>query len=313
MTLILALLACGTTSEPAPTRPDQVPADAVSIHLDERALWVDGVQVDPRSALEVDLTDGIHEPLLAALTADRPAWVSAPADTPWMLVRKLLVTADEAGIATRWVSADTGPAWGPSHKPAARFLPTCDADGMPVDGVSRRVSIEIFHGSDGNWIEASAHFAAASGGGAALGLPSTCWRGASCEQVGPLAAVCSAASGATDVPSRVAIAGPIGCMLPIRKQPGDEAAWPLELSTNLTGLGITAADEGTLLVEANVPLGVVLAVMQGFTDAGLPPPALGLPLVEGHGRPPICTATVRDAATLNHAAARWFGAQLPPG
>lgn len=312
--VLLTLLGCGgpAATDPPPARPANVPADAVELRLSAASLTVDGVEVDPRAALEVDLVDGIHAPLLEALAGGRPsAWITAPDDTPWMLVRKLLVTSDEAGIGSRWVSGTSGPAYGPSHKPAARFLPNCGPEGEPVEGVARRVSIEIFHGSDGNWVEASAHFSARSGSGAALGLPVSCWRGASCDQLGPMAATCAAAAGTTDVPGRVAIAGPIGCMLPIRKQPGDEAAWPAELAANLRGLGVTDRDEATLLVEANVPYSVVLAVMEGFTSAGLPPPSLGLPLVEGHGRPPVCTATIRDATTLDTAAARWFGAQLP--
>ena len=66
------------------------------------------------------------------------------------------------------------------------------------------------------------------------------------------------------------------------------------------------------MIEANAPWAAAVAVLDGFDRAGLPAPSIGLPLVEGHGRPPLCTATVRDAQTLETAAAKWFGSQLAP-
>lgn len=309
---LAALVGCFGAPDDAPERPDTVPGDAVEIRLTARDLQVDGQRVDSRENLEADLVDGLHDPLLAALDGGENAWIQAPGDTPWMVVRKLIVTANEAGRTARWVSGDRAVAHGPSSKPAARFRPTCPDEGFTVEGISRRVSIELFTGSDGSWVEASVHFAPTVQGSAALSLPESCWRGASCALAGAQEPSCEAARSGPEAPGRVPIAGPIGCMLPIRKKAGDEAEWPKILAENLGELAITDADEATLVIEANTPWSVVIAVMDGFAQADLPAPALGMPLVEGHGRPPLCTATVRDAATLRTAGAKWLGSRLGP-
>lgn len=311
MLLLLTLLACGSGSDGStPSRPSDVPDGAVAVRLTADGVQVDGTQILEREPFEADLTDGIDETLLAALPKQgTEAWIDAPGDTPWMLVRKLVVTADAAEKASRWVSAGGPEAYGPSEKPRARYRPSCSDGPLPVEGVSRRVSVELFAGTDGVWLEAAVLFAPTIEGQATLGLPERCWTGADCAQASNPEA-CAATDSAEPAPSRVPVAGPVGCMLPIRKEAGQEAAWPPELAENLQRLGITDRDEATLLIEANVPWSVVVAVLEGFDRAKLPAPALGLPLVEGHGRPPLCTATVRDASSLQTAASRFLGSRI---
>ena len=99
--LLLAILGCSlplgsTESAHLVERPQNVPPEATAVHLDATGIRVDGQPVVPADALRSDLVNGIEGDLLDALGASTgPVWLNASPDTPWMLVRKLVVTAKQ--------------------------------------------------------------------------------------------------------------------------------------------------------------------------------------------------------------------------
>ena len=313
--LLLAILGCSlplgsTESAHLVERPQNVPPEATAVHLDATGIRVDGQPVVPADALRSDLVNGIEGDLLDALGASTgPVWLNASPDTPRMLVRKLVVTANEAGRTERWVSGD-GTAYGPTRKPRTRFAPTCSEGPVQVDGVARMVSLDLHIGSDGTWVEGSVRFQPRVGDTTVMGLKPACWRQPTCDITPDPSRCTTALTEPTVAPSRLAIGGPIGCLLPIAREPSASAKWPPTLAPILTGLGLTAADEVLLIIEPNVEWRAALAIFEGFDRAKLPVPSLGMPLVEGHESPPLCTAPLRDAASLNAAASTWFGAQI---
>jgi hypothetical protein len=305
------MLAC------SPDIPRGVPEGATAVHLDRKDhLYVDGTRIDDGTVLKADLTDGLHTGLIAALASgDGPLWISAPAETPWMLVRKMVFSAEEAGRKERWLG-DNKTAFPSNSRKAGRLTPDCRTGPVKVEGMTRRMTIELFHGSHGTWVEATVIANAVVDGEAAIGLPARCWQGATCAQT-PVPDQCAAP---TQAAGRIPVAGTVGCLLPIRKEPGDERGWPAELSANLRTLGWKHSEPVTLLIEAKVPWAAVTSVLDGFSRADLPQPTLGLPLVEGHGSPPPCTIGVRVASQLDQATSAWFGSQInameapePPG
>ncbi len=303
----LGILGCATPSAPVesvvPTRPSAVPSDALSLYLAPGGIHLGKTAVGDRDTLEANLTNGQYEPLLEALPeGDAPVWIDAPGPTPWMTVRRMVISSADAGHPDRWLSSG-GDAYPMQGRSPSRYRPTCGKTPPIVQGVARRMSLNLHAGTDGVWAQADVRFHPRVGGVAHIGVPDQCWA-SDCSVLGPHQSQCEAAA---DAPNRVAIGGPTGCLLPIRKQVGDEAKWSSELATALRDLGWTDRDEVSLQIEANVPWSAAVAILGGFEEAGLPQPYIGLPLVEGHEGPPPCNATVTTADALQLAGAAWFG------
>lgn len=179
-----------------------------------------------------------------------------------------------------------------------------------MSSLTRMLNLEVQHGGDGTWVKAAVTFFPAGPDTTYLQLPSACWDTPGCAALASEPSACEAALGVEGIPNRVPVAGPVGCLLPIRKQPGDEALWPAELGRVLGDLGFTDADPATLLIDAEVEWSSVLAIFEAFAQADLGTPALGSPMPQGGGHPPLCTIRTRTKAQVDQAGARWFGSQL---
>ncbi|NCG19305.1 MAG: hypothetical protein GWP91_09885 [Rhodobacterales bacterium] len=311
LAVVCGLLGCGTAAMPEPAAPkapipaSSVPQDALSLYLAADGIRLNDQLVGDLASLEAELTNGQYQPLIEALPEDeRPVWISAPGTTPWMTVRRMVISAADAGHVDRWLSAD-GKAFQMAGKPRARLQPYCKDGPVTVDGVARRMSVQLHVGVDGVWGQADVRFHPKINGVAQIGLPEACWS-ADCSLLGNRAAACAESRRA---PSRISVGGATGCLLTIRKEIGDEERWAGELATVLKTLDWTADDEVSLQIEANVPWSATLAILDGFQRANLPQPNIGLPLVEGHDAPPPCSAEVTSSEALQTAAADWFGTQ----
>lgn len=302
MNLLLWLWACGG----GPTVPEGAPENASLVVVGPSdQITVGGRVVLDRDQVHADLADGEPPELVAALEGDGPIVIVGQPETDWVLVRKAVMSARYAERSPVFLS-DGQQAWPLGSPPARGVGGLCPSGPRQVQGMARQLTLELFKGSHGTWLEASVRVLPVVDGRPMLSLPTECWAGASCAQA-PNPDHCGAAESAA---ARIPVAGPVGCMLPIRKEPGQEAAWPAELAANLKRLGWTERDATYVILEAPVPWSAVTAVLGGVAQAELPQPALGLPLVEGHGSPPPCTAEVRDAAALDRAVSAWWGQQV---
>jgi hypothetical protein len=307
MQSLLLWSGCGPT---VPTTPAGVPAGTP-------ALWVDDgdvVRLGPQevvhwSAIAEAPTEPIEETLAAGLK-EGPLWVSLPPETAFWGVRRTLGSAKEAGAGPVYLSARGAPeAFLLPAAPKYQLLTTCEAP-IPVTGVDALVTWSLQGGLDEAWVIASARFVPVTAGGPTDGLPPECLAVPPCETLfpeGPLRTACTAQAG-QPAPDRVTLGGERGCLLPIAKQPADVARWRPEIAKLVGSLGL--ADRKLLVVmpEAWTRLDALLAIVGGFVDAGLPVPAVGTTaLVEGNDGPPVCNATVQDAAGFAEASARWLG------
>ena len=319
--LILTMLACGASSVdtqpplPGPiTRPAYVPAEAVHISLAGGKVTVNGAAIS--GFQEEDLTNGLHEPLIDKLPASGSAWITAPADIEWLYVRKLFLSAREAGLTEIWMGLDTpGDAFAQPGPMTASYNNSCKDGPLNVTGVDTALSLSIQTGSDGTWATGTARFRPIAQRGdrerAIVDLPFSCWAPVSCGLFDDrTAAACEGAIVLDPLDPKVPIASQVGCLLPIIKGPGDAAAWRSELASVLETLEIAANTETLLMVEAKAPWESVTSVLGAFSDRKIRIPALGTPLLEGHEGPPFCDAPIRDADGLREARGIWLGSQL---
>jgi len=317
--LLLALFACGTPTEPPiattpPRRPANVPAQAIHIALTKHRLTVDGDAVTGFDSAE--LANGIHLPLLEALDGDRPVWITAPARTEWVFVRKLFLTSQEAGIREIWLGLHGSEEAFVQPEPGGRrsYNRTCKEGPLPILGVETTLSLNLHNSADGTWALGNARFQPIAKRRdirqPIVDLPVTCWSPTTCGIfTGPAAAACEQATTAP-LPPRVPIGGQQGCLSPILKELDGADRWRRALAESLGGLEVAPTMETLLMIEAQAPWTSVVAVMGAFSDGSLPSPALGGPLLEGHEGPPVCDAPIRDGAGLERAAAIWLGSQL---
>ncbi len=315
--LILTLLACGaqSTRTPAPSqRPDAVPDTAVHVGLSDGQLTVDGVAIV--GLADTDLTNGIHPPLLDKLSGAGTAWITAPADAEWLYVRKLFMSAREAGVGELWLGLEgADQAFGQPGPSTASINNTCKDGPLTISDVATALSLSIQTGSDGTWAIGTARFRPIVLKGEAevaiVDLPTSCWAPTSCQIFEDgTAAACEEAIALEPLDARVPIGGEVGCLLPIIKEPGDAAAWRGQLRKVMKNLQISPDTETLLMVEAKAPWESVTSILGAFADRGARMPSLGTPLLEGHDGPPICDAPIRDAASLRSARGIWLGSQL---
>jgi hypothetical protein len=242
-----------------------------------------------------------------------PLWISATGDTPYYRLRRAIGSAEAAGAGPIWVSLAGGTeafVMAEAHKVPLRFR--CDAP-IPVVGVSPRVTLSIQTSREGTWVLGASTFLAEvdeAGAHAAIdGLGPECLVGG-CEVLAePVRAECNAVSDADVVP-RVRLGGEHGCLSPIFRKGVELSAFRADLGESVSRLGLGDGEPLIVSPEARVSVEVVLAVLGAFVDRGLPAPALAQPLVEGNDGPPLCTAEVTDAAGLDRAAAKWWGASV---
>lgn len=311
------LLACGSPT-PQPTRPVPIPEDAIEVRANARDLSVAGSVVGSIAELLADPVEGLHPPLVAALSAlggdPDPArvWIHVGEETPWLMTRKLVNSAKRAGVEV-WLGTDTR-AWPPPRPHRSRWAPAdCEARSAAVVGVDRALTLEIHRDADGMWMLASVRFRPVVQRGSARvaedDLPPACWEGASCALLeGAAREACRTAVG--DAPSRVEVAGEVGCLLPLAKAPDQAAAWARPLGAWLGDWGFTGDHDVMLIPEAKVPFSALAAVFDAFGQLGQPPPSLSLPLIEGNEGAPICDVAIRDRAALDRAEGAWLGTRL---
>lgn len=311
--LLFYLAACaGWFSQPDPI-PVGPPSNARRILLDvSGSVVLDGQTVLQPGVIQSDPLTGSHETLIDALGDDRrPVLVQAPGDAPWHTVRKLILSVREANADELWLG-DMGRAFGPEGTASFQWRPECTEGPIAVSEMSRWLSLDVQHGPDGTWVKAYVTFHPSHQGTTLMELPAECWEGADCSALPSERAACEATQAMDGIPKRIPVAGPVGCLLPIRKQPGDEELWPSELSRVLTDLGFTTRDAASMLVDAQVEWSSVMALFAAFDQAQLQVPSLGSPMPQGGGHPPLCNIRTRDRTQLEQAGARWFGSQLEP-
>ncbi len=311
MILIMTSMACGV-GPARNTRPPQVPAEAAAVAIAGDDVTVRGTVEGKRDDLFEDLINDSYAPLLEPLKGARQVWISAPANTEWLAVRKLVQTSLATGDESLWLSVtDTPVAYGSPRELRGDWASSCPQGPVPIAGADRAFTFEVHRGSDGVWGQANVRFRPILHAGAAGtdSLPGSCWKDASCAVLSPASrAACEAVAGdpAHRAPRRLNIGGAVGCLLPLGKAEGDLDSWPPELVTNLELLGIGASDDVMLIPEATAPWDAAVALLAGFAAAGQPLPTFGQPLVEGNDGPPLCTAPLRSKADIDVAMGRWF-------
>jgi hypothetical protein len=283
--------------------------------LNADSLTVDGTSIDGFDSLA--LANGMHQPLIAALSSERPVWITAPKRTEWLFVRKLFLTSRHAGVQEVWLglegSEDAFLLPPPSR---ASFNQSCRDQRLPISGVDTSLSLTLHSSSDGVWAIGRARFApVATRGDTAMpivDLPVSCWAPVTCTLFdGASARACNEATQREPLAATVPIGGASGCLTPLLKSLDDVSTWRGGVQQTLSTLGIAPDTETLLMVEAQTPWTAVVALLGAFSDQGVRLPNLGEPLIEGHEAPPICDAPIRDRSSLETAAGIWFGSQLP--
>jgi len=311
--LLFCLAACaGWFSQPDPI-PEGPPIDARRVLLEASgSVVLDGQTVLEPGVIQSNPLTGSQPALIDALGDDRRAvLVQAPGDAPWHAVRKLILSVREAKAEELWLG-DMTRAYGPEATASFQWRSECTEGPMTVSEMTRWLSLDVQHGSDGTWVKAYVTFHPSHQGTTLMELPAECWDGADCSALPTERTACEATLAMDGIPKRIPVAGPVGCLLPIRKQPGDEKRWPSELSRVLTDLGFTTRDSASMLVDAQVEWSSVMALFAAFDQAQLQVPSLGSPMPQGGGHPPLCNIRTRERTQLEQAGARWFGSQLKP-
>lgn len=299
-----------------PTPPSSVPGGAQTLWVDEGdTLRLADREVLHWSVIAEAPTEPDEETLTAALRAgaERPLWLSLPPETAFWGLRRILGSAREAHTGEVFLSARGSEEVFPLAQPPKNPFSSDCAAPVPVTGVEALVTLSLQRGVDDAWVIASARFVPVTAQGPTDGLPPECLAVPPCETLfpeGPLRTACQSEAG-KPAAERVTLGGERGCLLPIAKQPADVASWRPELARLIGKLGL--AERSVLVMpEAWTRLDALLAVLGAFVDAGLPAPPVGIrALVEGNDGPPVCNATVQDAAGLAEAGARWLGAHRP--
>ena len=313
MWTLLLVLACGTRA------PDGVPEGAVRLTVDEGDLQLDGEPVGPWSAVADHPLHNAHDPLTHALRAHaaRPLWLELPGQASWFELRKLVNSAEAAGIAQLVVSvAGTRQALPLPSPPQFDLAGTCPGGPLTVLGATPLVTLSLQTGADGAWIVGTARFLPVvelhGARGPVDGLPMECLTVPPCATLfahdEAERAACEG-EGEEEARERVRLGGPNGCLLPIAREPADVAKWTAELPGLVTQLGLVDQELLMLMPEARTRLDALVAVLEGFRASERPVPAVGATLlIQGNDGPPVCNAPVRDAASLSAAGARWLGA-----
>ena len=308
--LLTSLMACFLASSP---EPPQLPSGTARVTIDGEHLVVNGEEVVGFRQLEVDPVDAVDPLLRDALQGAPAVWLPLPADTAWYRVRKVVGSAEAAGVPAVWLSTEgspprvqEGPARGVGLKMSCRGGPMAFTDVVP------RVTMSLQRSADGIWGIATASFLPVIDGRPTDGLPARCIQPRSCSDLytGPAADACEAGRRGEPAPSRVSLGGDVGCLLPLLRQEGDLAMWDRELPAVLKHLGLSSEMPVVVSPEARIRYDVVVAALAGFDVAGLPVPSLGKPLVEGNDGAPLCTAEVRSAEALELATARYAGSLM---
>lgn len=313
----LLLAACGGEApSPTATRPPNVAVAAARLRYQGNDLLLDDTVVDTARSVTDD-PSRVHTPVHDALTArtDKEAgtWIALPGNATWSEARRLLHTAREAGAAPVWIGPPgSDPAAGPLGKappPNARL--DCTSADVPVTGITERLTLEV-HLHDGRrWVTPSLRFLPSTASGPADLLPVRCWAAPTCGILDdPTArAACEAVSTAPagDVPNRLVLGGPNGCLVPVVR---GEAAWTDALGPALTSLGLDASTPTLVLADEPVPLGDVLQVFAGLAAHGIPSPRVGLLAMGSGDRPPTCDNPIRTADDIARARGTWLGQTL---
>jgi len=311
------LFACGGQQPIVGTpvaRPASVPANAVHIAFVAGELTVNDESVE--GFTNTDLTNGLHEPLIVKLPASGAAWITAPGDVEWLYVRKLFLSAREAGLTDIWLGLHGAEdAFAQPDRTRASFNNTCKGGPLSISGVDTSLSISIQTGSDGTWAKGTARFRPiAERDGKELpivDLPPECWGPTTCSMFEErTASACESAITLAPLAAKVPVGGAVGCLLPIIKERSDAAEWRGQLAEVLETLAISKQTETLLMVEAKAPWESVTSIFGAFSDRKIRIPAVGTPLLEGHEGPPVCDAPIRDATGLQEARGIWLGSQL---
>jgi hypothetical protein len=295
--LATGLLACGSSQTKLEIRDNNVFLDG------RRAL--DASEID-RSPLDAHLPE-----LLDALEAEPPgpATVALSPDDPWYRARTLYHALGESGRTEVWFEGQGGARFGPIRATTDSYRTQC-MEPLLASGAAPIVRLDLHHGSDGDWIEASARLQPVIRGRPA-DLAAECWSGRTCALTfppGKLLSACEEGS-ASGAPDRVTLGGKSGCAAPIARA-GDSADWARELGEALHDWGLDARSELVLSPEPAVPYRRFTEVLGAIAAAGAQFPLIPEAMVQGNEGPPLCTADVRDAVALETAAARWYGANL---
>ena len=219
-----------------PSLPDGVPQDALRVTVAANSeIEVAGRAVLSQAQVALDPTHGEPERLVSTLAGHKPgtAFVSADPKAPWGAVRIGLMSLETAGHSPVFLG-DATSAWRVMPPASVSLRNSCPDGPESVTGFERRLTVNLLNGPEGTWAEAAVRVLPIVDGSPHLRFPAECWAGASCEQT-PNPDACLAA---TQPPSRtIPVAGPVGCLLPLRINDGDEQRWVADLATILSTLG----------------------------------------------------------------------------
>jgi hypothetical protein len=286
----------------------QVPDGTVLVTIDDAGVHVAGGGAIDQRTLESDPTNDVEPALVTALSAaaGHPARIDVPPDLPFWKLRRVLGSAREAGAGPLSFRVGDAERAVEVVRPDRYDLGFRCAEPVPVSGVEPLVTLSVQSGVDGAWVVATATFLPVGPGGPVDGHAPTCLSVPACDALYPdpeRRAACARGDGAR----RVELGGEWGCLLPIAKTPTQVSEWRRLLPGLVERLGLRSHRLRVVMPEARIRADAVAAVLDGLADAGLPT-ALGTEsLVEGNDGPPVCMATVRDAATLANAEAAWLG------
>jgi len=308
---LLGLGGCSLLGSPDPA--SSLPEGTATVTIADESFAVDGRSVVSFGVLERDPVDAVDSSLKEAL-AGRPAvWLPLPADTSWYRVRKVVGSAEAAGVSAVWLSvAGDPPRVEEGDARGVGLAMSCPDGPVPFTAVIPRVTLSLQRSSDGIWGLATARFLPVVDGRPTDGLPAECLQPRPCEQLfeGDAVAACQAGRRGEEAPARVSLGGEVGCLLPLLRRVSDLQRWETELPAVLKRLGLSAEVPVVVSPEARVRYDVIVTTLAAFDAVDLPVPSLGRPLVEGNDGAPLCTAEVRSAGQLELAAARYAGSLM---
>lgn len=319
--MIAWLVLTGCMLGSAPAVPDGVPEGAAHFWVQNGQLVLDGVKVAPMSSVGEDPLEEIDASLVETFAQGEGAlWLELPPDTSFHLVRRMVNSARRAQREPLVVSASGDSVVHPLVAPPRYGLAgSCPDGAYPVLGVRPLITVSIQTGRDGAWLLGSARFLPVvqrhGETGPVDGLPPQCLHSPACEDAfGADAAALEACregeASPTSAPKRVGLGGPTGCVAPIASEPSEVAGWHAEVAELVKTLRLGEQPLVMVMPEARVRLDALLALLTGFEMAGAGTPAIGTTLlIEGNDGPPLCQATVRSAADLVGAGARWLGSR----
>jgi hypothetical protein len=118
-------------------------------------------------------------------------------------------------------------------------------------------------------------------------------------------------SGAADAPATVPLSGAIACLVSTSASVDAASAWRTELAADLRSMDPRQEVAWAIVPGADAPAGLIVPIVQAFTDAGVQPPVWSAVMPTAGAIAPLdCTnGAVRDARGLDAAGARWLGAQ----